>query len=293
MSRDDLSVVTLPAGLTVGELRHQTAVLRPLTGREELLLATTVTGVCTAERVTALLSRCLDRLGPNPVGPDQVRALTVGDREVLLLHLRSATIGDRIDCLLTCPDPMCGERIDVELRTKDLLLAPYVDAPSWREESFPAGPGKLRVRFRLPTGADQEAVAALADTDAEAAAAALLRRCLDRIEDDTGEPVAELAGETGAEVAARMAELDPQAEIRLRLECPACKAPIEVLFDTASFFFSEMAASEERLFEEIHTLAWYYHWGEDEILNLTARKRRRYLDLIAASLNKAIEGGLT
>jgi len=36
--------------------------------------------------------------------------------------------------------------------------------------------------------------------------------------------------------------------------------------------------------EEIHTIAFYYHWTEDAILKLSLRQRRRYVELIEAEL---------
>ena len=81
-----------------------------------------------------------------------------------------------------------------------------------------------------------------------------------------------------------MAELDPQAEIRLRFDCAACGMPVDVLFDTASFFLAEVAATADRLLDEVHAIAWHYHWSEADILDLPRDRRRRYLDLIAASL---------
>ncbi|NIQ59934.1 MAG: hypothetical protein GWN71_43360 [Gammaproteobacteria bacterium] len=78
-----------------------------------------------------------------------------------------------------------------------------------------------------------------------------------------------------------MARLDPQAELRLDVTCPSCGRGIDALLDTATFLMAEVGASPDALYEEVHTLACWYHWGESEILGLTAPKRRRYLDLIA------------
>ena len=37
-----------------------------------------------------------------------------------------------------------------------------------------------------------------------------------------------------------MAELDPQAEMRIDVSCPACGAVSQTLFDTAGFLMQEM-----------------------------------------------------
>ena len=197
--------VTLPGGLWLGGVHHRQAELLPVAGVDEALLAEERTAP-PARRVTRLLGRCVRRIGEvEPVGEETVRALTVGDREALLLHLRRLTLGEAMPCVLACPD--CGEKLDLDLRVGDLLLPPYAETrPSWEM----VVEGGDRVRFRLPTGADQEAAADCVEREgAEAAAALLLRRCVESGE-DWPEAVAR-------EVPARMAELDPQAEISLDL----------------------------------------------------------------------------
>lgn len=275
-STADGITLTLPGGLLDGDRRHQGAEVRPLTGREEELLVGMGCHPSAAERVTAVLGRCLTRLGPADLGPSTVRRLTVGDREALLLGLRWATFGDRIDCVLTCPAEGCGGRIDLTLRPSELLVDPYDAFPAWYEESF----GDVGVRFRLPTGDDQEQVAGLARADAAGAARRLLARCVDGAVDLSDEELADAIG-------CRMADLDPQAELGLQLSCPWCGVTVDTVLDMAAFLFAEVAGTASRLYQEVHLLAWTYHWGEAEILGLPAPRRRRYLDLIADSTDHA------
>jgi hypothetical protein len=273
--------VTLPTGLVREGVRERVAVLRPLTGREEEVLQG-MHDLSQAERVSRLLAACVERIGTGAVGLEHVRMLTVGDREALLLHLRRATVGDPIGCVLGCPAPSCRERLDVRPRTEELLLAPYADPRDWYEEWFESEAGAVRVRFRIPTGGDQEAVAGLAAVDPAAAARRLLERCVESVEDGEGGRGSELDELLGNRLASRMSELDPQAELLLDLVCPACGTRFESLLDTGAFFMAELSASARTLYDEVHTLACWYHWGEGEILRLTAPKRRRYLELIAA-----------
>jgi hypothetical protein len=264
------------------------AEIRPLTGHEEELLAGGGVEVVAAT-VTALLARCVVTLGGGAVTAETVRDLSVGDREALLLHLRRATLGDRLDCVAGCPDPTCGERLDLTLSVGELLVTPDPTAAAWYEESFSAPDGEIRVRFRVPTGADQEAVADLAAADPRAAAGAILDRCIAGVHRPDGAAVP-LPDGVGDALAGRMAELDPQAEIRLRFDCAACGRPVDILFDTAAFFLAEVAATAERLVDEVHAIAWHYHWSEGDILDLPRNRRRRYLDRIAASLGRQSRG---
>ena len=43
---------------------------------------------------------------------------------------------------------------------------------------------------------------------------------------------------------------------------------------------------QDRLYEEIHCLAYYYHWSPGEILAQTRATRRRYLELLTRQLDR-------
>src|SRR6266542_1467572 len=230
--------ITLPTGLWIDGARESVVQLRPLTGFDESALAEAVQAT-PAERTTALLSRCVLRLGGrDEVGPEDVRRLT---------------FGERLQCVVGCPAEGCGEALDLELSIRDLLLPPYATAEEVYERDG--------CRFHLPTGADQEAAARLAD-DLEAAVALLLERCVE-------------AGAPARDLSPVMAELDPQAELVLTLACPACGDEFEVPFDAGDFLARELAGARD-LERDVHRLALHYHWSEPEILALTVERRRRY-----------------
>jgi hypothetical protein len=270
------AAITLPGGFWRDGVHHREAELRPLTGEDEAFLLDLGASSPPARRTTLLLARCLARLGPwtEAVPAEAVRELTVGDREALLLQLRSLSLGDRMQCVLRCPDPACGEQMDLDVDVRDLLDPPYPHAAPWYEESFEESGTTWKVRFRLPTGADQEETAGLARTDVAAAARLILRNCVESPEEDLPPAVAERLG-------ARMAELDPQAELALQLTCPACGRDFSSQLDAASYFFQELTGAAVGLWREVHRLALAYHWSEPEILRLTGRKRRLYLGLLA------------
>lgn len=258
--------VSLPGGLFVEGERCQDAALRPLTGEDEAFLTEQGDGLSAPARATALLARCLERLGPfQPVPQDAVRALTAGDREALLLQLRRVTFGERLECVVTCPDPDCGERMDLDLRVGDLLLESYDDARPEHEAGA--------VRFRLPTGADLEAAAEAAGDGLDRAERLLLERCL-------------VAGEPDSRIDDLMAELDPQADLELVVACPACGRELTVVFDAGEFLAREVGLGRDALLREIHLLALHYHWPESELMAMTAGRRRRYLAYLAEALGQ-------
>ena len=60
-----------------------------------------------------------------------------------------------------------------------------------------------------------------------------------------------------------------------------------MIFDTATFFLQELDARAAHLMREVHTLAWYYHWSEREIVKMSRHRRAQYLELIAEAVVRA------
>jgi hypothetical protein len=282
------ALVSLPGGAWHHGTCHRDAIVHAVTGADEMALIDGVDALPFAPRVTALLGRCVERVGTIDDEPveETVRNLTIGDREALLLHLRRLTFGDRIDCLLACPD--CRAPLESELSVGSLLIAPGPEMPREYHELSVADVGgtELRARFRLPTGADQEAVAPRAAVDPRDAAGLLVNRCIVEVrhEAEPGSLATAAPPSVTERIDALLPELDPQAELMFDLHCAACGHAFTTLFDAASFLFQELEARGAAVYREVHTLALHYHWSESEILAMTPAKRGRYLDLIAESM---------
>lgn len=265
---------TLPHGaLLDGRLDREVEVRVP-TGADELHVLESARS--RAEQITRLLERCMIRLGAGEPTPATVQSLVAGDREASLLHLRAAAFGQRLDCQLDCP--VCGEAMELELSVHELLVPPYPD-PQRDYEAVLAG-GE-RIRFRLPTGGDLEEAARSSD-DPERAAIGLLECCV--VQAGHGAERRSLSGRLREELAQRLAEADPQAELALVMSCPECGAEVRATLDAAEAVFGELAADEAELYGEIHSLALHYHWSERDILALEVPSRRRYLALLADSV---------
>ncbi len=263
--------VELPGGLVLdGNRCLRQAALRPLNGREEEWLAEG-RNLPSAVKVTRLLSSCLVSLDDSPVTGEMVRSLLVGDRDYLMLRLREVTLGDEVKAVFDCP--ACRQRMDLTFRISETP----VEARRQQTASYSLTVGERVVRFRLPSGGDQEAVLAV---DASAAAIELLDRC---VLDEGGQPLSEEDRET---VIAEMERVAPRVELELDAVCPECGHSFIAPFDTTAFFFEEMRASRDQLLREFHALAFYYHWNEKDILSLGRDRRRTYLRLLSEALRQ-------
>ena len=191
--------------------------------------------------------------------------LGVGERDARLLRLRELTFGSHLSALADCS--RCGEHLELEVEAEQLRFS------SQRDPVLSIHTDGCYVEFRLPNSADLTAV--VSGSEVDAVRRKLLDRCVTNPKAGTGLP------ETVIEaVAAAMAQADPQGDVRLGLDCPACGAREEQIFDIASFFWSEVHAWALRALREVHQLAAAYGWSEADILAMSPWRRQVYLELL-------------
>ena len=276
---------------------HRDVGLKPLSGREEELLAQ-MSGAQSAGQVTAVLSRCVEHIGTEtPVSEQIARDLLVGDRQYLLLKLRALTFGDDVVATVNCPWPDCGRPLDLEFRLSDIpvrdtqvisLLHEVVLSPEASGEDVSAT-NATRIRFRLPNGGDQEALSPLMGENEAEALSLLLRRCIHSIDDDeqrTPELINGLSPLARMEIEKAMQARAPGLELEMGTDCPECGRQFVAPFDMQEFFFGELRTSRDLLYREVHYLAYHYHWSEAEILGMRREKRRHYIEVLADEIER-------
>jgi hypothetical protein len=279
---------------------HREFELSPLTGREEELLAQA--GRAGAALVTEVLSRCVRRVGSiSPVPPEVARGLLVADRQYLLLELRRATFGDMVHADLVCPWPDCGAQVSVDFAVSDVPItqAPY-RAPehtmTLSDAALVAAPelgGDGEVCFRLPDGSDQEELSDLLAHNEAEALTALLGRCVRRLgpyRPPDREQLTALSTLARAEIEERMREVAPSVEQTMAASCVGCGRTFVAPFDAQRFLLGELRTDSQLLYQEVHYLAFHYHWSEHEIMGLTRDKRRTYIDVLGEAIEELNSG---
>lgn len=196
---------------------------------------------------------------------DALADVPLGERNLGLMRMRRARFGDRLDVWADCVE--CGERMSLELDARDLP-----------DGSDVAAEVEVRGhRFRRPTSRDLAPLARAAD--ASAAARALCRACAAAPEAlPDGAPLEALI----AEVEAALDAADPWADLTLLAGCPACGRQNAVALDMPGILWDEIAATSERLFDEVHALAAAYGWAERDILGMSDARRAAYIARLGA-----------
>jgi hypothetical protein len=284
----------LPGGLVddAGTV-HDEVELRALSGRDEELLAETAGN--TAALVTAVLSRCVERIGAiSEVDAGVVRRLLVGDRQFILLRLRELTFGPDVRGSVPCPWPDCGERVGISFSTTDVPVTQSEDkGPVYTyvlsdAALSDAGEARRTVEFRLPTGADQELLSPLLGQNEAEALSGLLERCvLQRA--GGGADVAVLSPLARQEIEAEMERVAPGLDLLMAATCTACGRQFDAPFDLQGFFFGELRVTAELLYREVHYLAFHYHWSEQEIMEMGRDQRSRYIAVLADEIERLNE----
>jgi hypothetical protein len=278
--------VLLRRGWWTGQQWEQRVHLRPVDDSAEESLLERIEGMLSVDRDTALLGSLVCGPEGNAITRTQFLDLSMGDRELLLLLVRRRLFGNIMQCVLKCPS--CDEKLDVELKVDDLIVESNAVQQIRYEELIEAEGTWFRVTFHLPTAGDVEKALRPA-ADIEGTARALARGCIDsvsRVSDEPGstqEEKEEWPDSVLRKISARIEQLDPQAEIELQSNCPACGYEFKQPVDPGGYLVHELAARQRVKYQEVHELARAYHWSEAEILSMGSRKRQIYLDLLAAA----------
>jgi len=261
----------LPGGLVEDGMRRRDWAFRPLSGALELALAEAgEDAASTPQAVTRALCLALDRLAGGAATPPRVAALCVADRQFLMReldrHLGHSGGWFQAEC------GGCGARFDFNL---DYAELPVQEAG----EGYPQAQVDMngrQLRFRLPTGADQEILARLPETEARP----WLLRQLASEPDALRAPGQDLI----AAVEAALEAVAPGIVLRVQTACPECGSGNEVELDP----YRALSRRGDGLLQEVHQIAAHYHWSEADILNLPRPRRQRYLQLIDRARGVAV-----
>ena len=227
----------------------------------------------------SLLHRTMIMLGAAlpDLSLDDIACLSIGKRDGYLMRLREQLFGPALISTAVCP--ACLERMEWENRISDLR------APA-TPESLDGDVHQLclenfELEFRLPNSADVASLGGLGK--AESAVHHLLKRCVTglKVQGADGD-IEQLPQHVLEALSVRIELLDPQAEVRIELDCPNCQHHWTVLFDVASFLWTEINDWAERTLKTVHILAHAYCWSEQEILRLSPVRRQLYLGLLCS-----------
>lgn len=240
----------LPVGYIDEDGRvHQTAVLRKMTGHEEALLTDKKLRQNGGLLVSELLLGCIRRLGDRaPVTRKMVTELTSPDRNFLLLQLRKITFGTELEAAYTCS--RCGDTTrvlhdldELPVRRTDGVGAPEIvvkleDGFEDRDQIY------TDFVFRLPSGLDEEKIAAAVKENPSRGTNALLTRCLRAVGDMPSNRrdalgtkiIGDLTMGDRARIEKAFRAEMPGLDLTREIQCANCARKFSASLDLTSFF---------------------------------------------------------
>lgn len=208
------------------------------------------------------------------VSPERLDDFSLGQRDAWVVELRCATFGDTLASRVTCPD--CGRLLSVRIpRGRVALQSPTSDPATARVQE-----GAVAVEARSPNGAELAKAAGCADI--ATARWSLISSCIMSALRD-GEPVdpLELDNEMLERVGEAIVAVEPQIEVRVAMSCAGCGREWAPVLDIVQFFWRELSTTSVQLLDEVHLLATGYGWSEEQVLKISSRRRREYVERIA------------
>jgi Zn finger protein HypA/HybF involved in hydrogenase expression len=210
--------------------------------------------------------------------PSSLAMLSIGERDEMLLCLREYLFGTKLKNTAACPK--CADIVEWESNSRDMHLQPVPPLPANSVLEFVKD--DLNIKYRLPNSTDllrviRNANSYIADPNK------LLTDCIVDIQHNSEAiQVTNLDAETLQALEIQISNDDPQADIGMMLNCPACSNEWEAKFDILSYLWTEIDVWATHLLHEIYLLASAFGWAEKDILNMSPQRRTMYVKLIQA-----------
>lgn len=215
-----------------------------------------------------VLESCIDQ---REHGENDVLQWSLAQRLQYLLQLVKATRGDALVLDVNCPHDDCRTSVELPIQLS-WFMQPVADEPlECRVDEHTC------LQLRLPNGYDQLAWMNLDDrSDQEA----LMARSL--LLSVNNQPAGEI--DVDARWLSCMEQTletrDPLMTLELESDCPNCGRHFSLPLDLEQQLLSLLQQEQAHLYRQIHVLAQHYHWNENDIMDLSPRRRRYYLDLL-------------
>ncbi|MEM9903915.1 MAG: phage baseplate protein [Cyanobacteria bacterium P01_D01_bin.44] len=212
---------------------------------------------------------------------EMLARLSVGQRDDRLLAVYAQTFDSHLVGTANCSQ--CNESLEFALPIADMRLANKAERIG---HTFPLEKDGYYLCFRLPDSFDLAAIAtqppAIATAERETASRLLLlQRCVEELTyQGNAISVSDLPDNITVDIATQMNALDPQADITLTIQCPACGHSMTVVLDILTFLWAKISAQARRILRDVHTLARAYGWQETDILAMSTVRRQVYLDML-------------
>lgn len=202
--------------------------------------------------------------------------LSIGERDTRLLQLREWMFGSRLQNTAYCPK--CSTPVEWETDLKTILHLQNLP-PEGPSKEYNLQVDGFTLRFRLLNSNDL--LRAASDHAYQANPKKLLSECILEVQHEQQNYGVEALPDTVLEALnKRIDEEDPQADIQMIVNCPACSYNWEAPFDIMSYLWIEVDNWSKHILQEVYVLARAFGWSEHNILSMSTQRRQLYLEML-------------
>lgn len=227
---------------------------------------------------TAILNCCTVDDNGNKPPLDFFWNLDVSKRTECLLAVTSLSEPTRQICVdLRCLNAECQEALELDFSMEEIA---GIQKQGEAHKTCKVTIGDRRFTLRRPTGIDQINWLTHSYADEIAAAGAMINTLLPDDQQILFDQEKNGGKEWLQPLNQVMEEMDPLVNFHLKTSCPVCEQKHDYYIDFGEICLQKLRDAQNRLIEQIHTLAFHYHWNEQEIFALPPWRLKRHLSLI-------------
>lgn len=206
----------------------------------------------------------------------QLAALTIGQRNIALFALRERLFGPEVSAVVACPQ--CGRRSEFAAQVGELCPhQPAADGAAPPAQAFGLAISGMQLRCRQLTSDDIARVPA-ANLGIAANHGLAQRAILEAHSDGAAIAAQALAEPVLRAVGEAVVDNDPMSELMIAVDCADCGHAWSAPFDPVTYLWTEIAGAAQRLLHDVHRLAGAYGWREQDILSMSAVRRKFYIE---------------
>jgi len=219
-----------------------------MTGIEEEILTDNHLVRNGGKLITALLFSVIEEIDGEIPSKEDIRNLTIGDRDAILLELRKISLGAEMVSKFQCPS--CKAMIEIvedlnEIKTKEVEGGTKESMEIELTDGYKDKEGKVHkiAVVKYPTGATQEKSAAIMRQNMGRGNTAMLTECvkeIGKINSITGDIIKNLTKRDRDILLTKISKNAPGPKFTIEVTCYECGHTFETELDLSNFFVSNL-----------------------------------------------------
>jgi hypothetical protein len=240
-------------------------------------------GLVTPFLITQILLQCISDEKSNSIDIDFFWELSISKRLEFLLIIALSTYNSDIEIQLKCENTVCKKDIEFSLTVKNLL---ELLKQNNEKEATEILVNNQKYIFRKPTGLHQLLWRKKTYLSKSNAINDIIKSILKNKDEKMVKHDFKVNEKDLKKISQHLEKFDPLVNLNITVICPYCKYSYANFVDIERISLDILRRSQQKLLNDIHLLAYFYNWKENEICSLPIWRRKEYINKIVESVNQ-------